>query len=60
MKKGGSMKLTPFCLKSFAVTTFTEREHQAIELVDHTHMSHSNRLHQAAGLWKSSSKSSVR
>lgn len=30
------MKLTPFCLKSFAVTTFTEREHQAIELVDHT------------------------
>jgi hypothetical protein len=36
MKKGGSMKLTPFCLKSFAVTTFTEREHQAIELVDHT------------------------
>jgi hypothetical protein len=37
MKKGGSMKLTPFCLKSFAVTTFTEREHQAIELVDHTH-----------------------
>ena len=31
------MKLTPFCLKSFAVTTFTEREHQAIELVDHTH-----------------------
>jgi hypothetical protein len=38
MKKGGSMKLTPFCLKSFAVTTFTEREHQAIELVDHTHL----------------------
>lgn len=32
------MKLTPFCLKSFAVTTFTEREHQAIELVDHTHL----------------------
>jgi hypothetical protein len=40
MKKGGSMKLTPFCLKSFAVTTFTEREHQAIELVDHTHQQH--------------------
>lgn len=34
------MKLTPFCLKSFAVTTFTEREHQAIELVDHTHMTY--------------------
>jgi hypothetical protein len=38
VKKGVSIKLTPFCLKSFAVTTITEREHQAIKLADHTHI----------------------
>jgi len=36
MTNGVSKKLTPFCLKFFAVTTVTEREHQAIKLADHT------------------------
>ena len=45
----------PFCLKFFAATTITEREHQAIKLADHTQMllrklgnySRKNRLYQA-------------
>ena len=37
MTNGISNKLMPFCLKFFAATTITEREHQAIKLADHTH-----------------------
>jgi hypothetical protein len=37
MKNGGSIKLTPFCLKFFAGSTITDGEHQTIKLADHTH-----------------------
>ena len=39
MTNGIRIILVPFCLKFFAVSTITEREHQAIKLADHTHLS---------------------
>ncbi len=35
-KRRQHIKLTPFLLKFFAITTITKREHQAIKLTDHT------------------------
>lgn len=36
-KRRQHIKLTPFLLKLFAITTITKCEHQAIKLTDHTH-----------------------
>jgi phosphoglycolate phosphatase len=44
MTNGIRIILMPFCLKLFAVTTITEREHQPIKLADHTHKQSRSRL----------------